>query len=121
MRRVWAVAAALFVMLAANVYADTVYLKDGQTVWGKEVSEEANTVVVTRPGETLRFPKQDVRRIERERVSVPRYYEPPSAKGEGPAGATATQPPPPTATPPSSSEASDQPAPTMLPPAPPPQ
>jgi len=144
MRTVWAFAVAALLALAVEAHADTVYLKDGQTVWGREVNEEGDTVIVVRPGETLRFPKRDVDRIERWRLSVPKYYEPPTA-GDGPAldrpastqrTAPAAAPPAPTAEPPTptqapasaTSQTGGTPAtaapaqltPTLLPPPPPP-
>ena len=144
MKTVSAVAVAALFALAAEAHADTVFLKDGQTVWGREVIEEGNTVIVVRPGETLRFPKGDVDRIEGWRLSVPKYYEPPTA-GEGPAAdrpastqrtAPAAAPPAPTAEPPAptqapasaTSQVGGTPAPaapaqltpTLLPPPPPP-
>ena len=71
MKTVWAFSVAALLVLAVEAHADTVFLKDGQTVWGREVTEEGDTVIVVRPGETLRFPKRDVNRIERWRLSVP--------------------------------------------------
>jgi hypothetical protein len=140
----WAVAVEALLTLAAQAHADTVYLKDGQSVWGREVTEEGDTVIVVRPSGTLRFPKSDVSRIERWRLSVPKYYEPPSA-GEGSAAdrpasrqpsapgtaspAPAAEAPPPTqaptavAPPAGTTPAVAAPAPltpTLLPPAPPP-
>jgi hypothetical protein len=85
MRTVWAAAGLALVVLAAEAHADTLYLKDGQTVWGAEVVEQGDTVMVLRPGETLRFPGRDVSRIERSRLSIPRYYEPPTS-GAAPVG-----------------------------------
>jgi hypothetical protein len=132
MRLVWAVAVVALLALVAEAQADTVYLKGGQSVWGKEVTEEGDAVIVVRPGETLRFPKGDVSRIERWRQSVPRYYEPPSAvsganrEGSAPvrpataaetsateSTAPASQAPPPGAT-------TGPLTPTVLPPPPPP-
>jgi len=134
MKVVWAFAVAGLVILAVEAHADTVFLKDGQSVWGREVTEEGDTVIVVRPGETLRFPKRDVDRIDRWRLSVPKYYDPPAAgpgaSDEKPASA---QPAAPAA--PSPMSAADRPAkpqapttatppgqltPTLLPPAPPP-
>jgi hypothetical protein len=134
MKALWAFAVAGLVVLTVEAHADTVFLKDGQTVWGREVTEEGDTVIVVRPGETLRFPKRDVDRIDRWRLSVPKYYEPPAAgpgaSDERPASA---QPAAPAA--PSPMSAADRPAqpqppaaatppgqltPTLLPPAPPP-
>jgi len=88
MRMAWTVAVAALLVLAVEAHADTVYLKNGQTVWGTEVLEEGDTVFVVRPGEKLRFPKGDVSRIERSRASIPRYYEPPTG-GMAPGGETA--------------------------------
>lgn len=144
MKAVWAFAVAGVVVLAVEAHADTVFLKDGQTVWGREVTEEGETVIVVRPGETLRFPKRDVDRIDRWRLSVPKYYEPPAAgpgasderpttapgapaspspmstadrpaRSQAPAAAT-----PPAGVPPTTVTPPSQPAPTVLPPAPPP-
>jgi hypothetical protein len=104
MRTVWTAAGLALIVLAAEAHADTLYLNDGQAVWGTEVAEEGDTVVVLRPGETLRFPRRDVIRIERSRLSIPRYYDPPtggvapvgdrSAPPSGPAAAGAGAPPP---------------------------
>ncbi len=137
MRTVWAVAVAALLVLVVEARADTVYLKDGQTVWGREVTEEGDTVIVVRPGETLRFPRGDVDRIERWRLSVPKFYEPPAAEvgtaAESPASsqriAPAAAPPPPVSPPaPTQPPAAVAPptappaplTPTLLPPPPPP-
>lgn len=85
MRTVWAAAGLALIVLVAEAHADTLYLKDGQTVWGTEVVEQGDTVIVLRPGETLRFPGRDVSRIERSRLSIPRYFEPPTS-GVAPVG-----------------------------------
>jgi len=94
MRTVWTAAGLALVVLAAEAHADTLYLKDGQTVWGAEVVEEGETAIVLRPGEALRFPMRDVSRIERSRLSIPRYFEPPTG-GAAPTGDRVIQPPPP--------------------------
>jgi hypothetical protein len=96
MRTVWAAVGLALVVLAAEAHADTLYLKDGQTVWGTEVVEEGETAVVLRPGEALRFPMRDVSRIERSRLSIPRYFEPPTS-GVTPVGDRVIQPPVPPA------------------------
>ena len=128
MRRIWVLAAALaWVVVATEARGDMVYLKDGQSIWGKDVYEEGDSVVVVRPGGELRFPKAQVSRIERTRSSLPPFYTPP----EGAPGAPGTpgQPGAPPASPgarsPSesgagSSRAPTPPAtgPTALPPAP---
>ena len=97
MRVLWAITVAALCVLAAEAYADTVHLKNGETVWGREVTEEDETVIVVRPSGTLRFPKRDVTRIERERMSIPQHYEPPTAGGaardEGQAPARPATPP----------------------------
>jgi len=122
MKTVWAVAVTALLVLAAEAHADTLYLKDGQTVWGSEITEEGDRVIVQRSGETLRFPKGDVIRIERSRSSIPRYYEPPSGvAGTAPEGADRARPSSPAA-----ASAAEAPAPTQAPgaatpsPAPPP-
>lgn len=104
MRTVWTAAGLALIVLVAEAHADTLYLKDGQAVWGTEVVEEGDTVIVLRPGETLRFPGRDVSRIERSRLSIPRYFEPPTSgvapvgdrviPPSGPAAAEAGTPPP---------------------------
>jgi hypothetical protein len=117
MRTVWTVAVVALLALAVEAYADTIYLKDGQTVWGKEVTEEGDTVIVVRPGETLRFPKGDVSRIEQWRMSVPRYYDPPSgAAGSAREAAAPGQPPTPAATPAAEATAPTQTPATVTPP-----
>jgi len=145
MRTVWAIAITAMVVVAAEAHADTVYLKDGQSIWGTEIVEEGDALVIVRPGETLRIPKGDADRVERTRVSIPRYYEAPTAPVSVPSGGSPspTQPataPTPSATPttggaPSGQEAGTvrppviqppavpvpaQPTPTLLPPPPPP-
>ena len=96
MRTVWTAAGLALIVLAAEAHADTLYLKDGQTVWGAEVVEEGETAIVLRPGEALRFPMRDVSRIERSRLSIPRYFEPPPG-GVTPIGDRVIQSPAPPA------------------------
>jgi hypothetical protein len=81
MKLLWAFTVAALCALVAEAYADTVYLKNGDTVWGREITEEGETVIVVRPSGTLRFPKRDVNRIERERMSIPQHYDPPTVGG----------------------------------------
>jgi hypothetical protein len=136
MRIVWSVAVAALVAFATHAHADTLYLKDGRTVWGPEIDEEGDHVVVRRSGQTLRFPKAEVIRIERARVSVPRYVDPPAdaapvaqegvdrAPSATGTGAPALHVPPPgpapgAAAPPQAAPAG-QPAPTRIPAPPPP-
>lgn len=142
MRKIlWIIVALVWVILAADARADTLFLTNGQTVWGKDIYEEGDSVVVVRPGGDLRFPKSQVSRIERTRSSLPPFYSPPAptpAEGTAPAapgapgtpgapgqppspGAPGTQPAlppppgglPPTAPPPGGTA-------TQLPPPPPP-
>ncbi len=143
MRILWAAAFVVWVFLASEAHADTVYLKDGQSIWGSEVIEEGDAVVVVRPGGTLRFPTSDVSKIERARISIPRFYTaPPGAEATPSAGGTGSSPERPAqapvaapkqesqtpaaqgqaaGTPPVSAPAPPvgQPAPTLLPPPPP--
>src|SRR5512147_1707873 len=113
MRTVWAVAVAALFVFAAEAHADTVFLKDGQSVWGREITEEDDTVIVVRPGETLRFPKRDVDRIDRWRLSVPKYYEPPAAGPGASDERPATAPGAPAS--PSPMSTADRPAPSQTP------
>ena len=77
MRRMWVVVAALaWVVLATDARADTVYLRDGQSIWGREAYEEGDVVVIVRPGGDLRVPKSQVDRIERSQSSLPPFYSP---------------------------------------------
>ena len=93
MRTVWVIAGVLAAVLAATAAnADTVYLKNGEDIWGREVYEEGDSVVILRSGGDIRVPKGEVSRIERVRTSLPPFYEPPappSAPATGPAGAPA--------------------------------
>jgi hypothetical protein len=115
MRVLWTVVVAALCTLAAEAYADTVYLKSGETVWGREVTEEGDTVIVVRPSGTRRFPKRDVSRIERERMSIPKHYEPPTAVGgTRDEGRTPDRPATPPAAP--STSAAEAPAPGQTPP-----
>jgi hypothetical protein len=86
MRILWAAAIVGWLLLAAEAHADTVYLKDGQTVWGSEVTEEGGTVIVSRPGGSLRIPRSDVTRIERTQLSIPQFYSPAAGEAGPPAG-----------------------------------
>jgi hypothetical protein len=77
MRYLWPVIIVAWLVLAVEAHADTVYLKDGQSYWGSEIVEVGDTVVVKRPGGALRFSKNEVLRIERAQISIPRFYAPP--------------------------------------------
>jgi hypothetical protein len=81
----WIMVALVWVALTAGARADTVVLTDGQTIWGSDVYEQNDSVVVVRPGGNLTFPKAQVTRIERTRSSLPPFYTPPA--GEASAGA----------------------------------
>lgn len=110
MRRIWMVVAALaWVILASDARADTVYLTNGQSVWGREAYEEGDAVVVVRPGGNVRIPKSQIKRIEGVQTTLPPFYSPPAetapsgelpARGIGPGGGPGTPgapgaPPPP--------------------------
>ena len=86
MRILWAAAIMGWLLLAAEAHADTVYLKDGQTVWGSEITEQGDTVIVSRPAGPLRIPRSDVTRIERTQLSIPQFYSPPAGESGPPAG-----------------------------------
>ncbi len=120
MKRLWTVTVAALFALGAEAYADTVYLKNGESVWGREVTEDGETVIVVRPSGTLRFPKRDVKKIERERMSIPKHYEPPTAQGASrDEGRTADRPATPPAAPAASGaeKSAPPPAPTTTAPA----
>jgi hypothetical protein len=68
-------------LLPTTAGADTVYLKDGQSVWGRSVYEEGDEVVVVRPSGKVRFPKGRVSRVEPVRNTLPPHYLPPAAAG----------------------------------------
>lgn len=88
MHRMWILAAALgWLVLAAQARADIVHLKDGRSLWGTDVIEEGDAVVLVRPGGNLKFPKAQVTRIERVRSSLAPYYSPPTTPPPGTAGA----------------------------------
>jgi hypothetical protein len=121
MRTVWAVAITAMVVVAAEAHADTVYLKDGQSIWGTEVVEEGDVLMIVRPGETLRIPARDVNRVERSRVSIPRYYEAPApasaSSGTGPSPTPPAAAPVASGTPPTGGAPSGREAGTVRPPA----
>jgi hypothetical protein len=83
MRILWAAAIVGGLLLAAEARADTVYLKDGQAIWGSEITEQGDMLIVSRPSGPLRIPRSDVTRIERIRLSIPQFY-PASAGESGP-------------------------------------
>ena len=86
MRILWAAAIVGWLFLAAEAHADTLYLKDGQTVWGSEITEQGGTVIVSRPTGPLRIPRSDVIRIERTQLSIPQFYSPSAGESGPPAG-----------------------------------
>jgi hypothetical protein len=99
MRRIWVVVVALaWVVLATDARADTVYLTNGESIWGREAYEEGDWVVIVRPGGDLRIPRSQVSRIERIHSTLPPFYSPPqtapageaSTRAIGPAGAPGT-------------------------------
>lgn len=94
MRTIWVIVGMLAVGLAATTSnADTVYLKNGEDIWGKDVIEEGDSVVILRPGGEIRLPKGEVSRIERVRTSLPPFYAPPGATAApGPAGSPVPPP-----------------------------
>jgi hypothetical protein len=102
----WAAAGVLALSLAAAgaARADTVYFKNGTTMWGEEVEEQGDQVSIIRGGQPLKFPKADVLRIEKRRTNMPAYnVDLPPAPGAGaparggpgaPPGGPAAGPPP---------------------------
>ncbi len=74
-------------LLVGQAGADTVYLKDGRSLWCQEAYEENDLVIVVRPEGTLRLPKSDVSRIEPAKTTLPRFYSPPPGAPPGAPGA----------------------------------
>ena len=93
MRILWAAAIVGWLLLATEAHADTVYLKDGQTVWGTEITEQDDTVIVSRPSGPLRIPRRDVARIERPKLSFPQFYAPSTGESGPSAGRAGDTPP----------------------------
>ena len=129
MRRIWvaAVVALAWVVMAAGARADTVFLKNGQKIWGTDTYEEGDSVIVVRPGGEVKIPKGEVSRIERARSSLIPYYSVPGTvpapSGEGPGGAPgapggAAPPPGGSPTTPPKGTAPSPGGPTAIPPAP---
>jgi len=132
MRRIWVIVAALaWVVLSTDARADTVYLTNGESIWGSEVFEEGDVIVIVRPSGIIRTLKSQVNRIERLRSTLPPFYSPPAetaptgempTRGIGPGGGPGT-PGAPGAPPPPGGSAPAPPserAATQLPPPPPP-
>jgi len=122
MRRIWvaAVVALAWVVMAAHARADTVYLKDGKSIWGTDTYEEGDSVIVVRPGGEVKIPKAEVSRIERSRSSLAPHYLPPGT-APGPASGGSGDATPPPAGSPARSPGGPAPSPggpTALPPAP---
>jgi hypothetical protein len=102
MRIFWTAVALMALLIAGEARADTVYLKDGDTFWGTEVLEVGDVVTVVRPGGNRDIPKQDVVKIERSQVSIPRFYSPP--------GGAPAAPPADSMAPPAPAQAAEAPA-----------
>ena len=114
------IAAVLTVLsLAPEASADTVYLRDGQTVWGLEVVEQGGAVLVERADGELRIPKIDVATIERAQMSIPPFYAQPGTEYPTPAPATAQKPAGESATSSNGREAASEAPATKPPPSPP--
>jgi len=126
MWRLWIAAFLTGLSLAPAASADTVHLRDGQTVWGFEVVEQGGVVIVERADGDLRIPKTDVARIERAQMSIPPFYVQPGPEYPTPPVATAQEPAGESATSSKGREAASKvlaaepppPAPIALPPAP---
>ena len=92
-RMIWGAAGvlALSLAVAGAARADTVYFKNGTSMWGEEAEEEGDQVFLVRGGQTLKFPKADVLRIEKKRTNMPEYDVtiPPSAAGPARGGPSA--------------------------------
>jgi hypothetical protein len=72
--------------------ADTVYFKNGTSMWGEFAEIEGDEVVIHQPGRTIRFPRDDVARIEKIKTNLPDHpvnLAPPPAP-LAPSGSTVT-------------------------------
>jgi hypothetical protein len=92
MWRLWIAVVLTGLSLVPEASADTVYLMDGQTVWGSEVVEQGGAVIVERAEGELRIPKTDVARIERAQMSIPPFYAAPGTEYPPSPMATAQKP-----------------------------
>lgn len=89
----------LWLVVPTGAYADTVYLRDGQTIWGRDIYEEGEKLVIVRPGGNVRVPKAQVIRIDRLRSTLPPHYSPPAPAAAEAPGGTRPAPPPAAAAP----------------------
>ncbi len=95
MRALWILAGTVATfLLVTQAAADTVYLKDGRNFWGREAYEEGDWVILVRPDGTLRFPKDEVTRIQPAQTTLPRFYVPPPSAPAGAPGAPQVPPSP---------------------------
>jgi hypothetical protein len=94
MRIFWTAVALLTLLIADGARADTVYLQDGDTIWGTEVLEVGDVVTVVRPGGNRDVPKREVVKIERTQISIPRFYSPPAGTTAAPQTDSMGSPPP---------------------------
>ena len=119
MWRLWIAAFLTGLSLAPAASADTVHLRDGQTVWGFEVVEQGGAVLVVRADGDLRIPKTDVATIERAQMSIPPFYAQPGTEYPTPPVATAQKPAGESATSSNGREAASEAPATEPPPSPP--
>ncbi len=90
MRTIWILAAvAATFLLVSQAAADTVYLKDGRSFWGRQAYEEGDWVILVRPDGDMRFRKDEVSRIQPVQTTLPRFYVPPSSTPASAAGPAA--------------------------------
>ncbi|MFB3818684.1 MAG: hypothetical protein ACE147_13565 [Candidatus Methylomirabilales bacterium] len=96
MARIVGLVLLLWLLMQTGAHADTAYLRDGQTIWGKDIYEEGDQIVIVRPSGPVRVPRAQVLRIDRLRTTLPRLYSPPApAVVEAPGGTSPAPPPAP--------------------------
>ncbi len=78
MARILGLGLVLWLLVQSGASADTAYLRGGQSIWGRDIYEEGDEIVIVRPSGPVRVPKAEVTRIERLRTTLPRHYSPPS-------------------------------------------
>lgn len=88
--------------------ADTVYLRNGQSIWGSEVLEDGADVVIVRPSGTTRVPKVQVDRVQRVKSSLPPHYLVPAEPAPSPAAPAVAAPNAPASAPASPSPAAPE-------------
>ena len=119
MWRLWIAAVLTGLTMAPEACADTVYLRDGQTVWGLEVVEQGGAVLVERADGDSDSRRLMLPRSNEPQISIPPFYAQPGTEYPTPPVATAQKPAGESATPSNGREAASEAPATEPPPSPP--